>query len=303
MILLHTWGTVMQGQHPNDSGRLKGTERPNTINLEARHLDVLLNHLDAPPEIKPAYTRTFARWPFRRTALRVTIFHPGGSEVVLKLACRNLSRGGVGLLHTAYLHPGSACTVELPNESGSIDRVDGAICRCVHRRGTLHEIGVKFNREVDVARYVRREMDYTPAIECVDPGQLSGSILCVDPLDADVEHVRAALRDTRLSLRHVRTGAEALAENANAFSVLIIERSLPDMFGLEVLKSMRASKVTTPALMVSRQGWGPGEVTDRRAAWAQQPVEPGLLLRIIAELGTLSGGAETARPQGRRSVA
>ncbi len=299
MILLHTWGTAMHGQHTNDAGRGKGTERPNTINLEARNLDVLLNHLDAPPANKPAFTRTFARWPFRRTALRVTIVHPGGSEVVLKLACRNLSRGGVGLLHTSYLHPGSACIVELPNESGSVDRVDGVVCRCAHRRGTLHEVGVKFTREVDVARYVRRELDYTPAIENVEAEQLGGSILCIDPLDADVEHIRASLRDTRMSLRHVCTGAEAIAENANAFTVLIIERSLPDMFGLEVLKTLRAAKVTTPALMLSRQGWGPGEVADRRAAWAQKPVEPALLLRIIAELSALS----TATDQPRRSAA
>lgn len=286
--------------HSSQQGFSKGTERPNTIGLEARQLDVLLNHLDAPPAHKPGFTRTFARWPFRRTALRVTVYHPGGSQVVLKLACRNLSRGGVGLLHTSYLHPGSGCTVELPNESGAVDRIEGVVCRCAHRRGTLHEVGVRFSREVDIARYVRREADYTPAIESVSPERLTGSVLCIDPLDADVELIRGSLRDTRMSLRHVHTGAEALAEDAGSFSVLIIERSLPDMFALEVLRAMRAAKVTTPALLLSRQGWGPGEVTDRRAAWAQKPVDPGLLLRIIAELQAPDAG-NTDQP--RRSAA
>jgi CheY-like chemotaxis protein len=288
----------MEG-HPKQPGFVKGTERPNTVGLEARQLDVLLNHLDAPPEQTQQFNRTFARWPFRRTAVRVTIFHPGGSLVVLKLACRNLSRGGVGLLHNSYIHPGSRCVVELPNQAGKVDRVDGVVCRCIHRRGTLHEIGVRFNREVDVARYVRREADYTPAIESVNPEQLTGSVLCVDPLDADVEQIRGSLRDTRMSLRHVHTGAEALAEDPRAFTVYIIERSLPDMFGLDVLRSFREAGVNTPVLMLSRQGWGPGEVSDKCAAWAQKPVEPGLLLRILAELQAL-GGSNQSEP--RRSV-
>jgi CheY-like chemotaxis protein len=268
----------------------KGTERPNTLGLESRHLDVLLNHLDSPEgEAKGNSKRSFARWPFRRTAIKITIFHPGGSEVSLRLACRNLSRGGVGVLHTSFLHPGSSCLIELPNTDGSIDRIDGFIARCMHRRGTLHEVGIRFKREVDVSKYVRREADYTPALEHVDPGKLSGSVLCVDPMDVDVELVRAAIRDTHMSLRHVRTGAEANGEDLRKFSVIICERSLPDMFGLDLLRSIREAKIMTPMLMVSRQGWGPGEVTDRLSAWAQKPVDPALMLRIIAELHLSEG--------------
>ena len=115
----------MPRQSPNEPRHTaKSTERPNTIGMEAHHLDVLLNHLDTPADNKANTNRTYARWPFRRTAIKVNIFHPGGSEVSLKLACRNLSRGGVGVLHTAYIHPGSTCTVELPNETGSCDRID-----------------------------------------------------------------------------------------------------------------------------------------------------------------------------------
>jgi CheY-like chemotaxis protein len=260
---------------------------------------VLLNHLDTPEaEAKANSRRSFARWPFRRTAIKITIFHPGGSEVSLRLACRNLSRGGVGVLHTSFLHPGSACLVELPNENGSVDRIEGMVARCMHRRGTLHEVGIKFKRQIDVSRFVRREADYTPALENVEPSKLTGAVLCVDPMDVDVDLVRAAIRDTSLSLRHVRNGAEALAEDLTKFTIIICERSLPDVFGLELIRTIRASKIMTPVLMVSRQGWGPGEVTDRLSAWAQKPVDPALMLRIIAELHL-----SEEMPQHRRGAA
>src|SRR5262245_25079873 len=115
----------------------KLNERPNTLGLQPRSLDALLDHLDDPEDPKAVARREFVRWPFRRTTIHISIFHPGGSMVSLKLACRNLSRGGLALLHNAYVHPGSPCRVELPTLSGVFDRVEGVIQRCAHRRGTL----------------------------------------------------------------------------------------------------------------------------------------------------------------------
>jgi len=281
---------------PDPKRAEKGAERPNTIGLEAPKLDLLLNHLDAPEVEQPAKAkRHFARWPFRRIALNITIIHPGGSQVSLKLACRNLSCGGVGVLHTSFLHAGSKCIVELPSETGSVDRIEGVVSRCMHRRGTLHEIGIRFTRGIDLSRYVRRDADYVPALEKVDATKLVGSILCIDPSDADVELVRAVLGETQLSLRQVRTATEAIAEDTRSFSLIICERQLPDMHGLNLVQKLRAANVITPVFMVSRQGWGPGEVTDRLSAWARKPVEPGLMLRIIAELHHLKESRQVRR--------
>src|ERR1051325_1102529 len=116
---------------PN-SPKLSSEERPNTIGLQTKPLEALLEFLDHPEDAKNVARRQFSRWPFRQATIRVTISHPGGSTVVLKLACRNISRGGIGLLHTSFVHPGSSCRVELPNINGGMDRIDAGIQRWLH---------------------------------------------------------------------------------------------------------------------------------------------------------------------------
>ncbi len=169
---------ISMSSKPVKPAKNRHDERPNTIGIPARQLETLLDHLDQPEDAKDTVRRQFSRWPFRQATINVTITHPGGSSVTLRLACRNLSKGGVGLLHSSFVHPGSLCKIELPNLSGTRDRVDGVIQRCTHRRGTLHELGVRFRQPIDLTRYVLRDQAArSPSLEKVYADNHAGTEL------------------------------------------------------------------------------------------------------------------------------
>ena len=126
----------MSGRRTNSNEPKDG--RQNTIGVSRRDLVDLLDDLDREQDENPNVQRMHTRWPFRAMSLPVTFLHPGGSEVEVRLACRNLSGGWVGLLHSAYVHEGTECMVYLPKLAGGTDRVRGEVRRCIHREGRIH---------------------------------------------------------------------------------------------------------------------------------------------------------------------
>jgi CheY-like chemotaxis protein len=275
--------------------KLNADERPNTIGLPSHSLDALLDGLDAAPQEPQTVTRRqFARWPFRLATIHVAIIHPGGSMVSLKLACRNLSRGGISLLHNSFVHPGSPCRVELPTLSGRLDRLEGVIQRCAHRRGTLHELGIQFRHPIEMTRYVERnQCPWTPSLEQVAPDRLVGTVVYAEPSLADLEAFQFAIKDTSIRLRHVRTGAEVLAQPFPEIALIVSDLKLPDMSGSELLSKLRAAGCKLPILLLSGQRIGAAaeHLQDANCALVQKPVPAPMLLCILAEW-TLVGVAE-----------
>jgi CheY-like chemotaxis protein len=270
----------------NRSIHVQSVERPNTIGLPSNRLSALLDLLDQPSDGAGAVNRHFSRWPFRQVTIHVQVTHPGGNTVSLRLACRNLSRGGIGLLHTSYIHPGSLCNVELPTLSGQRDRVEGVAQRCSHRRGTLHEIGIRFRKSIDLSRYVFRDQSaWVPSVEHVDHGKLAGTLLCVEPSESDLDEFRAAIRDTSLRLRHVGTGAQALAQPFAELCAVIANVHLPDMSGMELLAKIRSAGARLPVILLGeghRNASRPN-VDDPAALALPKHVAPEVILRAIAE--------------------
>ncbi|WP_348234565.1 hypothetical protein, partial [Salmonella enterica] len=67
-------------------------------------LNALLDRLDVDEQGTKSRKRVHARWPFRKLNLQLDIQHPGGTATSLRVASRNLSRSGIGLLHSAFVH-------------------------------------------------------------------------------------------------------------------------------------------------------------------------------------------------------
>lgn len=67
---------------------------------------------------------------------------------------RDLSRTGVGFYHSAEMHPGTACTVTLRALDGELVMTHGRVVRRRPLAGRLFDVGVHFDREVDVTRFV-----------------------------------------------------------------------------------------------------------------------------------------------------
>lgn len=232
--------------------RIVSAERPNTLGLGQRELGALLDMIDAMDGGRKPVRREFARWPFRQTGVMFTIDHPGGSATRLKLACRNLSRGGISLLHAGFIHAGSRCRVTLTRTTGGTVDVPGEVKRCQHRQGTLHEFGIKFDRPINLADFVggnNREDFFS--MELVKPETLKGRLLHVEDCELDATIVRHYLRETSIHTELVTTGADAVSKAGEGFNIIICDWRLPDILGTEVVTRLRAMEVTAPVLMVT----------------------------------------------------
>lgn len=72
-----------------------------------------------------------------------------GHDVAFMVVTRNLSRGGVSLLHRHAMSPGQPCTVVFPMRDGPKQVfVTGRTARCRHVRGLLHEVGIRFDKPI-----------------------------------------------------------------------------------------------------------------------------------------------------------
>jgi CheY-like chemotaxis protein len=282
--------------------RVVSAERPNTLGLGQRELGVLLDMLDAlDGGARKPVRREFARWPFRQTGVSFALEHPGGSSTALRLACRNLSRGGVSLLHAGYFHTGSRCRIELPKSAGGTTEVRGQVTRCMHRRGTLHEIGVKFDRPINLREYVggNNAQDIF-SLEMVRPQSLKARLLHVEDCDLDATIVKHFLRETNVTIDLVKCGSDALAKAMEPFDIILLDWRLPDISGTEVARKLRAGDITCPILMVTVDAIG----LMKENLWEMpavsmltKPFAQDQLLRAIAEQLLLQEPAAAAAPK------
>ena len=272
---------------PQPRVTVASSHRPNTLGLRSRELGIVLDRLDDAEGKGPVNPkREFARWPFRQQTVELTLWHPGGSRVVLNVACRNLAWGGAGLLHNGFVHTGSVCTLKLHKSDGTPTIVEGVVQRCAHRGGTMHELGIKFNGSVDVREYVSAASSTMHVLERVATDTLEGRLLYVEDCDLDVQIVRHFLRETAIRIKHAGTAEAALAEAPLGWDLIMVDWRLGDAKGTDVVMQMREMGVSVPVLIVTADPVGlvkEGLSRLSDVAMIVKPLSQQQLLRTVAE--------------------
>lgn len=262
------------------------TSRINTLGQQARQLEDLLDELDRSTG-KGSAKRSHARSAFREQAILTTVRQPEGGEVELRLACRNLSVGGMSLMHSAFLHPGTQLSVDLPLASGGIRRVDGKVVRCSHVKGMIHEIGVKFHEPIHLREFQRTDpFDMVFSYENVKPADLKGMVVHLDPSEIDRKIVRHILRDTALSIRGVETTEEALTLIEKGCDVIIMEYGLNDSDAAMFTSMLRSEGHMQPVIVVSSNTTKDAANLIRRSAievFLPKPIDADRLMSALAE--------------------
>jgi CheY-like chemotaxis protein len=275
----------------------------NTINHDANALGRLLDDLDAKSSGKQNAKRQFVRWPYRVAAVKFTIQHLAGSASTIYVACRNLSSGGIGVLHRAYVHKGTRVTVELPRVDGEVVPIEGIVVRCVHVSGTIHDVGVQFNTPVQARDFVNLDPfadGFT--LEKVDPEELKGNVLYIEDSTLDQSLVRHFLRETQLRLQFATTKEEALKRVVEGFDLILCDYNLGDEDGASVVKEMRDAGITTPIIMVTadKSAQTRAKLIDAQAnAFLSKPLQQSMLFRAVAEFmisGTSAGSLFSSLP-------
>jgi len=230
-------------------------QRLNTLGLRDKELDGLFNKIDqqSAEGSGGSANRIDSRWNFRHESLAIKILQPGGSEIETRMACRNLSKGGVGLLHRSYLHTGNECVVTIPHPMKGDLFVKGKIVRCTHISGMVHEIGIIFDEEIPLREIMRPDpMQEIFAVEKVDPDTLMGSILLVEDSDMDVQLVKHFLRTTQLRIKHATNIAEAEKLVRSGVGLLLCDIHLGEENGGDFVKKLHETPGwSPPVVMVS----------------------------------------------------
>jgi CheY-like chemotaxis protein len=283
----------------------------NSIRLDSGRLNRFLDdrdRLSAQNESKPR--RDFVRWPFRNACIALTVVHPGGSNSVFNVACRNLSSGGIGILHSSYMHKGTRCFISLPRTDGQKVSMEGTIVRCSHVSGTIHEIGIQFLKPIDAKQYV--ELDPFSngfSLETVDPENLRGTVLYIEDSALDQALIRHYLRETQIRLIVVADVQEGLKKALEGVDLILCDYNVGQEMGSSFVARAREAGLSQPILMVTadtssftRQQLIKAQAT----AFITKPVKQQTLFRALAEfmmLGADAGGISSSLPASHANVA
>lgn len=172
--------------------------RLNTLNLRGRALEALFDLLDA--DERPRSDRRFVRWQFRRESIEIKLIQTGGTTV-FRVATRDLSRGGMSVLHNHFIHPQTRCEVLLPLPGGGVATAKGWVIRCTHRDGVVHEAGIRFDSPMDAREIADIDpMDNVFSFAQPPLDQLSGTCLYFGDVAGDGERLRSLLGGTGFKL-------------------------------------------------------------------------------------------------------
>ncbi len=131
---------------------LQGTiVRINSVRVEDPILVRLLDLLDRTEGEVAQDQRQSRRLRFR---VRNAIVLPGDNDrdIAFVVPTRNLSAHGMAFLHSHMMWDGRPCTVKLPTRGGAGLTVGATVVRCRHIRAMLHEVAVKFDQPIDLAK-------------------------------------------------------------------------------------------------------------------------------------------------------
>ncbi|MDX2016625.1 MAG: PilZ domain-containing protein [Planctomycetota bacterium] len=284
------------GQSPNNSS----SRRPNTLGLDDRALEKVLGVLDGKDRpSKPG--RAFLRWPFRRTTVPVLVTHPSGQQVRLDLACRNLSRGGMSLLHASFLHMGTRCTVTLRDGMGQTREMESTVVRCRHCAGMIHEIGVRFDEPVDVRDFVpAAPLAERFALEAVDPSTLEGLVAWSGAAAMDQMILKHLLRKTRLTFVAAATFAQPWAELMSVLRgarVILIDDAGPQSDVVGQIRAIRGARISAPIIVLT---FDRGQLSRQRLAqvpadeFLAKPLTEERLLRALGEFLVLGRASDAS---------
>ncbi len=241
----------MQGP-PSNLGKSKTPEqRGNTLRLDQRTLTALMDKLDSVRGVHPGSRRRYARLPYRHADVRVLLTHPGGSTSELTLCSRDISSGGMSLLHSAYVHKGSGCRVVLQKPCGGRVTISGKVVRCEQLAGLIHEVGIAFSTRVSLREiFAPDPTEEFFSLERVDPAELKGRLLHVDNANMGRRLLQAFLNESNLAIHQAGTIAQGVEAAKQQFDVIVAEYSLPDGNACDLIEALTLKQVNIPVMIL-----------------------------------------------------
>lgn len=197
-----------------------------TIRLDDEKLKKILDVLDA-SDTDAVAKRKSTRYAYRMKAVLVHMQQPGSTITVPYLVpTRNLSEGGLSFLHGGFVHPGTRCMVQLITTYGTWDDLMGAVVSCRYAEGSIHDVSVRFDREIDPSVYCSAAMHTRVLLVEDDAAMARLTKFLLEALNAEVE---------------IATNGRVAVEKATqmAYDAILMDMELPELDGFEAARQIR----------------------------------------------------------------
>lgn len=238
--------------------------------------------------------RAHPRLPFSASQILATVAHPGGTVSELVVACRNLSGGGVAILHRGFLYAGTACEILLPLMTGGKKAVTGRVVRCDHCESNLHEVGIALDQSIDPREFL------DVGVDCPELNDkpmlmpdLRGRVLHLGTDTLDFALFQHQTEGTSLETRSCREPDEAPALlRKTVHDVVFCDLPLEGANAIEVLRALRNSGYRGPIIVASAER-NLCRLQRYKKAGADdvllKPFSPTALLRVLSQsVGTVT---------------
>ncbi len=260
--------------------------RVNSLGISGHELDRTLESIELGKTEVAAKGRSFVRHPFRLDKVHMRIKRDGGGTNI-RVACRNLSRGGISVLHNAYVHPDTPVAMVLPHVTDGPKLIEGVVRRCRYVRSTIHEVGIEFTKPIKVSDFLRADpfSDWY-SLEAVEPADLVGTVVLVDPSELDRRVVEHFLRRTQLRIRTAKCVDNAIAMVKEGCDLVIAEFNLGEQTGRDLIAAMWEIGSHTPVILTTcdaSEGAKARMTASGADAYLLKPMDESLLLRAAAE--------------------
>ncbi|MEM7227638.1 MAG: PilZ domain-containing protein [Planctomycetota bacterium] len=256
------------------------------VEIRDDELQKLYTAMDAmaPPEES---SRTSARVQYRVKDIPLCIYQAQGTQQAVLAYGRNISRGGLSVLHHGFVHKDAECTVILRQAEGEKLVVKGIVRHCRLVQGMWHELGIQFREEIDPRLILGSAMCEEHAIGDAATGQRKGSglVLLMEPLEPDRLLLDARLTEGGYETISVATpGATLDAIQRQPIPMTMIGTTTLTDTEVRLIQRIRETGYTAPLTVLSADD-SPNAVARARAAGASdcmaKPYDMALLLASI----------------------
>lgn len=224
----------------------------NTLRLNQRELHKLLETYEQSETGAKAPDREFVRWSYRVESINLVIEHSSGNRVTLPVATRNISRGGISILHSSFIHPGTQCEIVLKIPGGTTQSITGTVRRCGHVSGRVHEIGIQFKNQISTKDLLGLDpLNEAYSLERVDPTRLHGSVLVVTSSEMDRDLYSTFLDDTNLSVYTADSIEVAKSRAQKGTDIILADYYIGDDTAPTLIHALHECEIDVPVVVLT----------------------------------------------------
>lgn len=260
----------------------------NCLRLTERQRQAVNSQLDKQSEsFKGADFRDNKRYSYHASnGIIICIFHPGGTSSKFNVSPRNLSRNGIGFLHGNFIHKDTDCNVFLHKLNGQVVSIAGKIRRCIHLQGHIHEIGVEFQEEFNLADFIEGVNDSNITTSNEDLPKYTGKIAYVNQSEDDCDIFAHYMQSLGLETDTVQSVAqmEELISN-QMFDVVVVDNVIKGGSGQEAIAKLKESGFAGAVLATSSDGNEEVVSTLEQAGAECVVIKPFVFEELISLLG------------------